>query len=65
MAAVYPIMWLSAINIAMFAAVFVKIMVDTNSGKGLDEQEKTSDALFCMLGLGSAEIISSMVFGRL
>ena len=64
-ATLYPLMAAAAINLAIFASVFVKIMVATMTEEPQwDDQEKTSNALLCMLGLGVGEILGSLAFGR-
>lgn len=65
MAFLYPLMILTSINLAIFASVFIKMMVDTMSDReSWTDEDKTSNALLCMLGLGSGEIIGSIAFGR-
>ena len=63
MAMLYPTIFSTAINLAILSSVFIKMMVDTMD-KWSDETQ-TSNALLCMLGLGSGEIIGSMAFGRI
>ena len=64
MAVLYPCILTTALNISIYASVFVKMMVDTMADQtGLTDQEKTSKALFGMLGLGVGEIFGSLVFG--
>lgn len=64
-AKLYPLMAAAAINIGIFSSVFVRMLEDTmvDITKWSDE-EKTSNALLCMLGLGFGEISGSLVFGK-
>ena len=65
-AMLYPTMVFTAINLGIFASVFIKMMVDTMDDRtSWLDQDKTSNALLCMLGLGSGEIIGSIAFGRI
>ena len=64
----YPIILSTAINIAIYSSVFIKIMTETMNDDDYGEwtsDEKTSLALLCMLGLGVGEIIGSLAFGRI
>mmetsp|Transcript_28952 Transcript_28952/g.38587 ORF Transcript_28952/g.38587 Transcript_28952/m.38587 type:complete len:80 (+) Transcript_28952:788-1027(+) len=66
MVRLYPTMILTALNLGIFASVFIKMMVDTmDDKKDWSDQDQTSNALLCMLGLGTGEIIGSIVFGRI
>ena len=66
MATLYPTMAFTAINLGIFASVFIKMMVDTMDDKtSWSSQDKTSNALLCMLGLGCGEIIGSIAWGRI
>ena len=66
MATLYPTMAFQAINTGIYASVFIKMMVDTMDDRSSwSDSDKTSNALLCMLGLGSGEIVGSVVFGRI
>jgi len=59
----YPTMILTALNLGIFASTFINLMTATmDDPKATDS---TSNALLCMLGLGTGEIIGSLVFGRI
>ena len=55
----------TAINIGILSSVFIKMIEKTMDDKSWSDQDKTSNALFCMLGLGAGEIIGSLIFGRI
>mmetsp|Transcript_23318 Transcript_23318/g.27367 ORF Transcript_23318/g.27367 Transcript_23318/m.27367 type:complete len:209 (-) Transcript_23318:185-811(-) len=62
----YPLMLLTSVNLGIYASVFIKMMDDTMDDKSdWSEDEKTSNALLCMLGLGTGEILGSLFFGRI
>ena len=63
----YWLMAASAINLAILSSVFVKLMVDTmeDQPKWKDEEDRTSHALLCMLGLGCGEILGSVAWGKI
>ena len=66
MMTLFPMMALTALNSGVQASVMIPMMVD--SMKGRDEwgqQEKTSYALLCMLGIGVGEILGAIAFGRI
>ena len=66
MALLYPMMLETSINLGILASVFVKMMVDTmDQDSELDSEDKTSQALLCMLGHGVGSVLGSLVFGRL
>lgn len=60
----YPLMTLTSINLGVYASIFIKMMVDTMDDKPWSDSIKTSNALLCMLGLGTGEILGSVIFGR-
>ena len=55
----------TAINIGILASVFIKMIEKTMDDRSWSDQDKTSNALFCILGLGAGEIIGSLIFGRI
>lgn len=65
--ALYPLMFSTALNLGILSSVFIKMMVQTmkDSKPEWSDSDQTSNALLCMLGLGSGEIIGSLVFGRI
>lgn len=66
MSTLYPTMVLSSITIGIYASVFIKMMVDSMDDRtSWSSQDKTSNALLCMLGLGSGEILGSVAWGRI
>ena len=61
----YPTMALAAFNVGVYGSIFIKIMVQSMEERPWSQQDKTSYALLCMLGLGSGEILGSLLFGSI
>ena len=65
MMTLYPTIALVSYNLSVYSAFFIKIMVQSMETKPWTQQDKTSNALLCMLGLGSGEILGSFLFGSI
>ena len=65
MMTLYPTIALVSYNLSVYSAFFIKIMVQSMETKPWTQQDKTSNALLCMLGLGSGEILGSLLFGSI
>ena len=65
MMTLYPSIALVSYNLSVYSAFFIKIMVQSMEKKPWTQQDKTSNALLCMLGLGSGEILGSLLFGSI
>ena len=61
----FPIFIVNAINQAVISAVFIQLFMDTMHEVEWDKEEKASNALLCMLGLGVGESIGAILAGRL
>ena len=62
----YLLILSTAINEGIHATVLINMMKSTMVDiTKWDSQEKDSKALLCMLGLGSGEIIGSLIMGRI
>jgi len=61
----FPIFGVTAANGSILAAVFIVMMVSTMEGNSWDQEEKTANALLCMLGVGMGEILGAICFGRI
>lgn len=61
----YPTMALVAYNLAVYGSILIKFMVQSMENRTWAQQNKTSNALLCMLGLGSGEILGSLLFGSI
>lgn len=59
----YPTIIMSALNLGIFSNTFISLM--KSSMDDPDANDSTPNALLCMIGLGTGEIIGSMVFGRI
>ena len=62
----FPSMALTSLNVGLYAASLITMMVDSmGENEGWSKQEKASNALLCMLGLGPGEIFGAIAFGRI
>ena len=70
MAMLFPTMFTLAVNLAVLASVFIKMMVDTmdksqDGEEGHEAEARASDAVLCMLGFGVGEMVGSLAFGQI
>lgn len=66
MASLYPIIFSTALNLAILSSVFIKMMVATMDDRtDWSDQDKDSNALLVMIALGVGEILGSLVFGKI
>ena len=68
MLALYPLIFCTSVIKAMYASVFINLMVKTMDDEekwGVEDKQKTSKALLCILGVGVGEVLGSIAFGRI
>ena len=64
MMTLYPSVALGAYNVGVYASIYIKMMVKSMENRPeWSQQDKTSYALMCMLGLGVGEVLGSLIFG--
>ena len=65
-ATLYPLIFSTALNLAILSSVFIKMMVATMDDRtDWSDQDKDSNALLVMIALGVGEILGSLVFGKI
>ena len=68
MCPLYPLIGCTSMIKAIYGSIFVRLMVNTMQDEekwGVEDKQKTSKGLLCILGVGVGEIVGSIVFGRI